>query len=69
MCTWRPTGVVYDLLIRECVSELGMYPCLSLCPDDGARGMCLGPVLAAPLCAHNIIIIVIIIIIFDGPLQ
>ena len=35
MCTWCPTGVVCDLLIRECVSELGMYPCLSLCPDDG----------------------------------
>ena len=35
MSTWCPTGVVCDLPIREYVSELGMYPCLSVCPDGG----------------------------------
>ena len=57
MCTWCLSGVVCDLLIRVCVSELR------------PRSMCSGSVLAAPLRAHIIIIIVITIIIFDGSLR
>ena len=64
MCTWCPTGVVCDLPIRECISELGMYPCVSLCLDDEGRGTCSGSVLVAPFCAYIIIIIIIIITIF-----
>ena len=66
MCTWCLTGVVYDLLILVCVSELGMYSCKSLCLTVGPRSMCSGSVLAAPLRAHIIIIIAITFIIFDG---
>ena len=64
MCMWCPTGVVCDLPIRGCVSELGMYPCFLLCLDGGGRGTCSGSVLVAPLRAYVIIIISIIIIIF-----
>ena len=37
---------------------------LSLCPDGGGRGTCLGSVLVAPFRAYIIIITIIIIIIF-----
>ena len=67
MCTWCLTGVVCDLLIRVCVSELGMCIHVSRCAlTVGPRSMCSGSVLAAPLRVHIIIIIVITFIMFDG---
>ena len=63
MCTWCPTDVVRDLPIRECVSELGMTPCLSLYPDGGGRGTCSGSVLVAPFRVYIVIIIIISIIV------
>ena len=69
MCTWCPTGVVCDLLIRVCISELGMFHVCRCALTVGARSMCSGSMLAAPLRAHIIIIIAIISIIFDGSLR
>ena len=47
MCTWCPASVVCDLSIRECVSELGMYPCCRWALTVGGvvrvRGPCWSP--------------------------
>ena len=54
-----------------CVCAFQNWACIHVCRcalTVGARSMCSGSVLAAPLRAH-IIIIVIIIIIFDGSLR
>ena len=64
MCAWCPAGVVCDLPIRECVSELDVYPCCRCALTMGGRGTCLGSVLVAPFRAYIVIIIIIIIIIF-----
>ena len=69
MCTWCPAGVMRDLLIRECVSELGMYPCCRCALTEGGVVRIRGPC-RLPLFVHILLLLSLLLLLyFDGSLR
>ena len=69
MCTWCSAGVVSDLPIRECVSELDMYPCCRCALTVGGvvrgRGPCWSPLFVDIL----LLLSLLLLLYFDGSLR
>ena len=69
MCTWCPAGVVCDLPIRECNSELDMYPCCRYALTVGGVVRVRSPCWS-PLFVHIYLLLSLLLLLyFDGSLR